>query len=46
MLFKFAQLAARRSWPDGKEVALRVGFADGGVRDLPAQATVPIPERQ
>src|ERR1700730_2854178 len=32
--------------PDGKEVALRVGLADAGVRDLPARATVPIPERQ
>src|ERR1700738_4325813 len=30
--------------PDGKEVALRVGLADGGVRDLPARATVLIPE--
>src|ERR1700731_2212077 len=32
--------------PDGKEVALRVELADAGVRDLPAPATVPIPERQ
>ena len=31
--------------PDGKEVALRVLPADAGVRDLPARATVPIPER-
>jgi putative addiction module CopG family antidote len=28
--------------PDGKEVALRVRPADGGVRDLPAWATVPV----
>src|SRR6202140_672210 len=27
---------------DGKEVALRVRLADGGVRDLPARATVQI----
>ena len=32
--------------PDGKEVALRVWLANAGVRDLPARATVSIPERQ
>jgi hypothetical protein len=31
---------------DGKEIALRVSLTDAGVRDLPARATVPIPERQ